>query len=264
MKMQMTGLTALVTGSTKGIGKAIALELASEGVNVIINGRGKVDVDTVIAEIQTKFPATNPQSAVYDLSQEIEINQLMEKFPQVDLLINSLGIFKPTDYYEINDEEWLRFFKTNVLISNTLAKQYLPHMIKLNFGRIVFIASEEALMPSGEMAHYSMTKTMQLSLAKTLAIQTKGTQVTVNTVLPGPTLTEGVSGMLEGFYGKENISFEEQERRFMAEHRSASLIQRFIPAEELGRLVTFVCSPLASSFSGSVIRADGGMVPTIF
>ena len=264
MEMKMTGLSALVTGSTKGIGKAIALQLANEGVNVIVNGRGEAAVSAVVKEIQTKFPQTTPQSAVYDLTQEAARKDLLRTFPEVDLLVNNLGIFQPRDYYQISDEEWLRFFQTNVLISNTLAKHYLPKMLKEDFGRIVFIASEEALLPSGEMAHYSMTKTMQLSLAKTLAMQTKGTKVTVNTVLPGPTLTEGVTDMLTELYGNQGLSFEEQEKRFMAEQRSLSLIQRFIPASELGRLVTFVCSPLASSFSGSVIRADGGMVPTIF
>lgn len=264
MKMNLTGLTALITGSTKGIGKAIAYELASEGVNVIINGRESPVVDAIVADINKTFPTTTPQSAPYDLSQPEELNNLIQQFPKVDLLINSLGIFKPTDYYEITDQDWFHYFTVNVMISHTLAKAYLPKMLTDNFGRIVFIASEEALMPSGEMAHYSMTKTMQLSLAKTLATQTKNSRVTVNTVLPGPTLTAGVTLMLEELYGDRQLSFEEQERLFMKEHRSASLIQRFIPPEELGRLVTFVCSPLASSFSGSVIRADGGIVPTIF
>lgn len=263
MKMNLKGL-ALITGSTKGIGKAIAYELASEGVNVIINGRETSVVDTIVADIKRKFPTTTPQAAPYDLSQPDDLNQLMQRYPDVDLLINSLGIFKPTNYYAISDDDWFRFFTVNVLVSNTLAKFYLPKMLAANAGRILFIASEEALMPSGEMAHYSMTKTMQLSLAKTLANQTKGTRVTVNTILPGPTLTEGVTAMLDDLYGNQQLSFDEQEKRFMSEHRSASLIQRFIPPEELGRLVTFVCSPLASSFSGSVIRADGGMVPTIF
>ncbi|MBP1043231.1 SDR family oxidoreductase [Vagococcus sp. BWB3-3] len=264
MKMKLTGLTALVTGSTKGIGKAIAYELASEGVHVIINGRKASDVKTIVADIKATFPTTAPQSAPYDLSQPEALNRLTTQFPKVDLLINNLGIFKPTDYYEINDDDWLHFFHVNVLISNSLARFYLPKMLDTNFGRIVFIASEEALMPSGEMAHYSMTKTMQLSLAKTLATQTKGSRVTVNTVLPGPSLTDGVTSMLKDLYGEQELTFEEMETLFMEDHRPASLIQRFIPPAEIGRLVTFVCSPLASSFSGSVIRADGGMIPTIF
>lgn len=257
MKMKLTGLT-------KGIGKAIAYELASEGVHVIINGRKASDVKTIVADIKATFPTTAPQSAPYDLSQPEELNRLTTQFPKVDLLINNLGIFKPTDYYEISDDDWLHFFHVNVLISNSLAKFYLPKMLDANMGRIVFIASEEALMPSGEMAHYSMTKTMQLSLAKTLATQTKGSRVTVNTVLPGPSFTDGVTSMLKDLYGEQELTFEEMEALFMEEHRPASLIQRFIPPAEIGRLVTFVCSPLASSFSGSVIRADGGMIPTIF
>lgn len=264
MDMHVKGLSALVTGSTKGIGKAIAIELAREGVDVIVNGRDSVSVAAVVDELSQLFPTTKPQAAVYDLTQEDQRTALMQRFPKVDLLINNLGIFEPKEYNQITDDEWLRFFQTNVLISNTLSKHYLPQMLAANFGRIIFIASEEALMPSGEMAHYSMTKTMQLSLAKTLATKTKGSLVTVNTILPGPTLTEGVKTMLGKLYTNQKLSFRELEQRFMAEHRPNSLIQRFISPQEIGRLVTVVASPLASSFSGSVIRADGGMVPTIF
>jgi 3-oxoacyl-[acyl-carrier protein] reductase len=264
MEMGLKGKTALVTGSTKGIGKAIALELAREGVNVIINGRQAATTLQVVAELQEKFPETMPQAAAYDLSKATERAGLFQEFPEVDILINNMGIFQPMDYFEISDDTWERFFKVNVLAGNALAKFYLPKMLAENFGRIIFIASEEAIMPSGEMPQYSMTKTMNLSLAKSLSKLTKGTQVTVNTIMPGSTLTEGVQAMLEEMYQDSSLDESEWESDFMAKHRPLSQIQRLIRPEEIGRLAAFVASPYATSFSGAAIRADGGLVPTIY
>lgn len=264
MEMGLKGKTALVTGSTKGIGKAIALELAREGANVVINGRQAETTLQVVAELQEKFPETMPQAAAYDLSKTTERAGLFQEIPKVDILINNMGIFQPMDYFEISDDTWERFFKVNVLVGNALAKFYLPKMLAENFGRIIFIASEEAIMPSGEMPQYSMTKTMNLSLAKSLSKLTKGTQVTVNTIMPGSTLTEGVQAMLEEMYQDSSLDESEWESDFMAKHRPLSQIQRLIRPEEIGRLAAFVASPYATSFSGAAIRADGGLVPTIY
>lgn len=264
MDLDLKGKTALVTGSTKGIGKAIAIELAREGADVIINGRQEASVNETVAELKNLFPTTNPQAAAYDVSDEAAREKLFTTFPAVDILINNMGIFQPMDYFEITDDIWEHFFSVNVLAGNALAKFYLPKMLAEDFGRIIFIASEEAVMPSGEMAQYSMTKTMNLSLAKSLSKLTKGTQVTVNTIMPGSTLTEGVQDMLEEMYKDSSLDKSEWEHDFMLNHRPWSQIQRLIRPEEIGRFAAFVASPYASSFSGAALRVDGGMVPTIY
>lgn len=262
--MNLTGKLALITGSTKGIGKAIATELAKEGTNVIINGRQKEIVDKVVAEIKDRFPNTFPQSASFDLSDTSQREELFKKFPDIDILVNNMGIFKPMNYLDIDDATWQHFIDVNVYSGNALAKFYLPKMLSKDFGRIIFIASEEAIMPSGEMPQYSLTKTMNLSLAKSLSKLTVGTHVTVNTIMPGSTLTEGVDTMINDMYKDSDLPKTEWESDFMKNHRPLSQIQRLIRPEEIGRFVTFVASPYASSFSGEALRIDGGMVPTIF
>lgn len=166
MDLGLTGKTALITGSSKGIGKAIAIEMAKEGTNVIINGRKKADVDTIVSEIKEQFPDTNAQGAAYDISQSQQRQELFAAFPKIDILVNNMGIFKPMDYFDISEETWQHFIDVNFYSGNALAKFYLPKMLEQDFGRIIFIASEEAVMPSGEMPQYSLTKTMNLSLAK--------------------------------------------------------------------------------------------------
>ncbi|WP_240410800.1 SDR family NAD(P)-dependent oxidoreductase [Limosilactobacillus vaginalis] len=264
MEMGLQNKTALITGSTKGIGKAIAKVMAAEGVNVIINGRKAADVDAAVAEIKAAYPTTNPQGAAFDLADPAQQTALFDAFPQVDILVNNMGIFQPMDYQAITDDVWERFFKVNVLSGNALAKFYLPKMLDQDFGRIIFIASEEAVMPSGEMPQYSMTKTMNLSLAKSLSKLTKGTNVTVNTVMPGPTKTEGVAAMLEDMYGDSDLPKEEWGRAFVKEHRPLSMIQRLIEPTEIGRFVTFVASPYSTGFSGEALRMEGGLVPTLY
>lgn len=264
MDLGLKGQTALITGSTKGIGKAIAMVMAGEGVNVLINGRKAEQVEQVVKDIKERFPETQPQMATGDLTKETDRQRLFEKFPEVDILVNNMGIFQPMEYEDITDEIWNKFFTTNVLAGNALAKFYLPKMLEKDSGRIIFIASEEALMPSGEMPQYSMTKTMNLSLAKSLSKLTKGTHVTVNTVMPGSTLTEGVSQMLYDMYHDTDVPQDQWESDFMKNHRPLSQIQRLIRPEEIGRFVTFVASPYSSSFSGEALRMDGGLVPTIF
>lgn len=264
MEMGIEKKVALVTGSTKGIGKAIAHELAKEGANVIINGRDEEAVQAVVAELAAAYPNTTPAGAAFDLADPAQQKQLFADFPQVDILVNNMGIFQPMDYQDITDAIWEKFFRVNVLSGNALAKFYLPKMLTQDFGRIIFIASEEAVMPSGEMPQYSMTKTMNLSLAKSLANLTTGTHVTVNTVMPGPTKTEGVAAMLQEMYGDSDLPESEWGSAFVKEHRPLSKIQRLIDPVEIGRLVTFVASPYAAAFSGEALRMEGGLVPTIY
>ncbi|KWX69845.1 SDR family NAD(P)-dependent oxidoreductase [Paenibacillus jilunlii] len=264
MDMGLHNKTALVTGSTKGIGKAIAIELAREGVNVLINGRNFEDAERSVNELKSKFPATSPQNAAADLVDTRQREALFEKYPDIDILVNNMGIYEIMQYEDVDDEVWEKYFRTNVLAANGLSKFYLPRMLKKDFGRIIFIASEEAIMPSGQMPQYAMAKSMLLSLSKSLSKLTIGTEVTVNAILPGPTLSENVQQIIEGVYANEDLTFAEKEKKFMAANLPQSEIQRFIKPVEIGRLAAFVCSPFASAFKGSPIRIDGGMVPTIF
>lgn len=264
MDMGLHNKTALITGSTKGIGKAIAIELAREGVNVLINGRNNEEVELTVNEIRSQFPTTSPQNAAADIVDMKQRETLFEKYPHVDILVNNMGIYEIMQYEDVDDATWEKYFRTNVLAGNGLSKFYLPQMLKNNFGRMIFIASEEAVMPSGQMPQYCMTKSMLLSLSKSLSKLTIGTEVTVNTIMPGPTLSENVQQIIEGIYADDKMSFSEKERQFMASNLPQSEIQRFIRPLEIGRLAAFICSPYASAFKGSPIRMDGGMVPTIY
>lgn len=181
----------------------------------------KADVDTIVSEIKEQFPDTNPQGAAYDISQSQQRQELFAAFPKIDILVNNMGIFKPMDYFDISEETW-QHFNVNFYSGNALAKFYLPKMLEQDFGRIIFIASEEAVMPSGEMPQYSLTKTMNLSLAKNLSKLTKGTHVTVNTIMPGLTLTEGVQQMLVDMYSNTDVPKNKWESDFMKNHRPLS------------------------------------------
>lgn len=264
MQLHLTGRTALVTGSTSGIGKAIAMSLAAEGAAVLINGRREEKVSETIQEIQARYPDAKLQSAVADLATEQGCQEVIEKYAEVDILVNNLGIFEPVEYFDIPDEDWFKMFETNIMSGVRLTRHYLKQMIQQNEGRVIFIASEAAIMPSLEMAHYSATKTMQLSLSRSLAELTQGTHVTVNTVMPGSTLTEGVETMLNSLYPNEKLTMEEAEKRFMKENRPTSIIQRLIRPEEIAHLVTFLSSPLSSAINGSALRIDGGLVRSVF
>lgn len=264
MDMELTNKTALVTGSTKGIGKAIAIELAKEGVNVLINGRDYEEVERIVNEIKSDFPTTSPQNATADIADIKQREGLFEKYPDVDILVNNVGIYEIMQYEDVDDEVWEKYFRTNVLAANGLSKFYLPKMMNNDFGRIIFIASEEAVMPSGQMPQYCMTKSMLLSLSKSLSKLTTGKEVTVNTIMPGPTLSENVHQIIDSVYANKDMTFSEKEKEFMTANLPQSEIQRFIRPTEIGRLTTFVCSPYASAFKGTPIRMDGGLVPTIF
>lgn len=263
MDMGLRNKTAFVTGSTKGIGKAIVIELAREGVNVLVNGRNTEEVERIVNELKSEFPSTSPQNAAADLVDKQQREALFERYPDVDILVNNMGIYEIMSYEDVDDEVWETYFRTNVLAANAISKFYLPKMLKNHFGRIIFIASEEAVMPSGQMPQYCMTKSMLLSLSKSLSKLTIGTEVTSNTIMPGPTLSENVYQIINGLF-PDDMSFSEKESQFMAANLPQSELQRFIRPSEIGRLVAFISSPYATAFKGSPIRMDGGMVPTIF
>lgn len=263
MDLKLSQKTALVTGSTKGIGRAIAESLAKEGVNLIINGRDENTVKQTVEYFQNSFPNNQFYQASFDLSIDQSRKELFKKYPEVDILVNNMAIFNEAKFDEITVDEWQRYFDVNVIASIELSNFYLEKMLQKNDnGRIIFISSEAAVMPSPEMPHYSMTKTMNLSYAKSLSNQTKATSVTVNTVMPGSTLTEGVESLLKSLY--PDLDIQESQIKFMRENRPNSTIQRLIQPQEIGDFVTFVASPLAGAISGSALRADGGIVPTIY
>ncbi len=264
MELRLAGKTALVTGSTNGIGKAIAESLIREGVTVLINGRNEEKVNAVVDELKSRYTGAKVLPAAADLGNEQGCEDMIKRYSEVDILINNMGIFQPAELFEIPDTEWFRFFEVNVMSGIRLTRHYLQSMIARNEGRVVFIGSEAAIMPSQEMAHYSATKTMLLSVSRSLAELTSGTRVTVNTVLPGSTLTEGVETMLQTLYPEGNLTIEEAEKRFMKENRPTSIIERLIRPEEIAEFVTFISSPLAAAINGAALRADGGLVRSVF
>ena len=257
MNLQLNGKTALVTGSTAGIGLAIATALAQEGASVIVNGRTQERVDGAMK----KSGAAHGIAA--DLATESGASAATTRFPELDILVNNLGIFEPKSFEEISDDDWRRFFEVNVLSGVRLSRHYLPPMKRKNWGRIVFISSESALQIPVEMIHYGMTKTAQLAISRGLAETTAGTAVTVNAVLPGPTASEGVTEFVDKLAGTKNVDRASIERQFFSEARPTSLIQRFATPEEVASLVAFVCSPLASAINGAALRVDGGVVRSI-
>jgi len=262
MNLQLINKLALVSGSTAGIGAAIAEALAAEGARVIINGRTQARVDATIKQILVVNPDAKLEGFAGDLATEAGTKELVARFPKVDVLVNNLGIFEPKEFTAIPDEDWTRFFAVNVLSGVRLSRAYLPGMLEQNWGRIVFISSESGLNIPKEMIHYGMTKSAQISVARGLAELTAGSNVTVNSVLPGPTRSEGV----EDFVGKlsNGKSFEEFEREFFEKVRPTSLIKRFASVQEVASMVTYVCSPLASATNGAALRVEGGCVNSAF
>ena len=262
MNLKLTDKTAFVSGSTKGIGFAIAAGLAREGARVIVNGRSENAVAEANAHIKQTVPDAKIESFAGDLSTAGAAETLLQRFPLVDILVNNLGIFEPKPFEDIPDEDWRRFFEVNVLSGVRLSRAYLPGMKQRNWGRIVFISSESAINTPAEMIHYGMTKTAQLAVSRGLAQSCAGTGVTVNAVLPGPTRSPGVeefAGQLSG--GKPFAEFEEE---FFKTIRPSSLLKRFATTEEVANLVIYVCSPLSAATTGAALRVDGGSVQACF
>jgi NAD(P)-dependent dehydrogenase (short-subunit alcohol dehydrogenase family) len=258
MDLQLQGKTALVTGSTAGIGFAIAQSLANEGVRVIINGRTQERVDAAIA----KLPAGAVGLAA-DLGAAAGVAVAIERFPAVDILINNMGIFEPKAFENITDADWFRFFEVNVMSGVRLSRHYLPRMKEAGWGRIIFISSESGIQTPAEMIHYGMTKTAQLAVSRGLAETTAGTGVTVNAVLPGPTASEGVEGFVSNLAKHQGATREAVEQDFFRTARPTSLLQRFATSEEVAAMVTFVASPRSAATNGAALRVDGGVVRSI-
>jgi NAD(P)-dependent dehydrogenase (short-subunit alcohol dehydrogenase family) len=262
MDLKLKNKCALVSGSAKGIGLAIAALLAGEGARVIVTGRSKASVVIAQDEIRKQFPEASLDGFAGDLADAAAVEELVGRFPAVDILVNNLGIYEPKPFQEIPDEDWLRFFEINVMSGVRLSRAYLPQMKERNWGRIVFISSESGIQIPTEMIHYGMTKTAQLAVSRGLAETCAGTGVTVNAVLPGPTRSAGV----EEFISKLSAGkpFEEFEREFFKNVRPTSLLKRFAAPEEVASLVAFLCSPLSSATNGAALRVDGGVVKSCF
>ena len=260
MNLELDGKTALVTGSTAGIGLATARRLAMEGATVYINGRTQERINEAIEQIRSEVPEAKLLGVAADFSKVQEINRLIEQVPEVDILINNVAVFGPKPFAEIPDEEWTSFFEVNVLSGIRLSRHYLPLMLKKNEGRIIFISSESAINIPEEMIHYGTTKTAQLAVSRGLAELTRGTKVTVNAILPGPTKSEGVGGFIEQLAQQQQKPTGQVEEEFFKTARPSSIIQRFTSTEEIANLIAFVASPLSSATNGAALRADGGVV----
>ncbi|WP_428659821.1 SDR family NAD(P)-dependent oxidoreductase [Runella sp.] len=263
MDLQLKDKTAFISGSTAGIGFAIAEALIKEEATVIINGRTKESVDTALDELLAQYPNAKVSGIAADFSKNEDIVKLLQELPEVDILVNNVGIFEPKPFAEIPDEDWFRFFDVNVMSGVRLSRHVFPKLLAKNWGRIIFISSESAIFIPDEMIHYGMTKTAQLAISRGLAELTKGTNVTVNSVLPGPTKSRGVGDFIDTLAKQDNISGEEMETKFFREFRPTSLIQRFAGTEEVANMVTYLVSPLASGTNGAAIRAEGGLVRSI-
>lgn len=261
MDFGLKGKTALVSGSTTGIGFAIAKALVQEGATVYINGRSEERVNAAISSIKQPKGVLLP--AVFDLSEPSGIEKLIIKVPSVDILVNNLGIYEVKPFEEIKDEDWMRFFNVNVMSGIRLSRHYFPLMKEKNWGRIVFISSESSINPPIEMIHYGMTKTAQLAVSRGLAEMSKGTNVTVNSVLPGPTYSEGVEEFIRHVAKEKKITPQQAEADFFKTVRPTSLIQRFATIDEVGATVAFVCSELGAAINGTALRVDGGAVRSI-
>jgi NAD(P)-dependent dehydrogenase (short-subunit alcohol dehydrogenase family) len=264
MNLQLENKLALVSGSTAGIGLAIASALAAERARVIVNGRTPARVDEAINTIRAVHPEAKLEPLPLDLSTAAGAMEAVRRFPDVEILVNNLGIFEPKPFEEIPDEDWVRFFEVNVMSGVRLSRAYLPKMKKRNWGRIVFISSESGMQIPAEMVHYGMTKTAQIAIARGIAESCAGTGVTSNAVLPGPTGSEGVKEFVGSLARQSGQSFEETEKEFFQKGRPTSLLKRFARPEEVAAMVAFVCSPLASATNGAALRVDGGVVKSPF
>lgn len=259
MDLQISGKLALVSGSTAGIGFAIAKSLASEGAHVIVNGRTSAAVEEAVTKLKDETGGTL-LGFPGDLSQAAVATKLSQQHPSVEILVNNLGIFEPKPFEDIPDEDWVRFFEANVLSGVRLARLYLPAMRKADWGRIIFISSESAVQIPQEMIHYGMTKTAQIAVARGLAESLASTGITVNSVLPGPTRSRGVEDFVDILAEKEGKSFAEFEKEFFEKVRPTSLIKRFATPDEVATMVAYIASPLASATTGSALRVDGGVI----
>ena len=262
MDLKLRNKTALITGSTAGIGLEIARTLAVEGASVVLTGRNQRKLDEAVAHIQ-QSGGVSVKGVLADAATEAGARILIEAVPSVDILVNNLGIYEIKPFADITDDDWRRFFDVNVLSGVRLARHYFAGMIERNDGRIIFVSSESGIMIPGDMIQYGMTKSAQLAISRGLAQLTKGTKVTVNTVLPGPTRSEGIVEFLRGLASNPDATEDEAEAEFFEKHRATSLLQRMIEPQEVASLVAYVASPLSAATNGAALRVEGGLLPTM-
>jgi NAD(P)-dependent dehydrogenase (short-subunit alcohol dehydrogenase family) len=264
MDLQLTDKLALVSGSTAGIGFAIAKGLAHEGARVIVNGRTEDRVNAAIDRIRGHDAGVKLEGIAADLGSADAVEQVVRSFPDVEVLVNNLGIFEPKPFDQISDAEWLRFFEVNVMSGVRLSRAYLPSMTKRNWGRIVFISSESGVQIPAEMIHYGVTKTAQIAVARGIAETCAGSGVTCNAVLPGPTASEGVNDFVKSLASQAGQTRDQVEKEFFEKARPTSLLKRFATPDEVAAMVVFVCSPLSAATNGAAVRVDGGVVRSPF
>ena len=263
MDLKLAGKVALVTGSTAGIGFAIARSLAGEGAQVYVNGRTQERVDRAIAAIRLHAGSAKVDGIAADFSSSAGAEAVIGKLPAVDVLVNNVGIFEPKSFAEITDADWYRFFEVNVMSGVRLARHYLAGMLKKNWGRILFISSESAVQIPAEMVHYGMTKTAQVAIARGIAETVAGTGVTVNSILAGPTESEGVGAFVDAMAKRENKSKQEIEKEFFEHVRPSSLLKRFASVDEVAAMAVYLAGELSSATNGAALRVDGGVVKAI-
>ncbi|XZF15777.1 SDR family NAD(P)-dependent oxidoreductase [Chitinophagaceae bacterium MMS25-I14] len=263
MDLKIKDKIAFISGSTAGIGLAIAQRLLQEGTQVIINGRTDKSVNDAVAGLQSIDISYKVSGIAADFSKKEDVDALIAKLPDVDILINNAGIFEPKEFVDIPDEDWYRFFEVNVMSGIRLSRHFFPKMLAKNWGRIIFISSESGVFIPSEMIHYGMTKTAQIAVSRGLAELTKGTGVTVNAILPGPTRSKGVGGFIEDLSKAGNTTVDEVEKDFFKNLRPTSLLQRFATVEEVADTVVYYSSALASATNGASIRVEGGLVRSI-
>jgi NAD(P)-dependent dehydrogenase (short-subunit alcohol dehydrogenase family) len=262
MRIDLEGTTALVTGSTEGIGLAIAMGLAEAGARVIVNGRRAESTEAAAATIAAAVPSATVATLVADLASEAGAEAAVSQFPEVDILVNSLGIFGAQNALEIPDDEWRRYFETNVLSAVRLTRSYLPGMMSRGWGRVQYIASDSAFVTPIEMIHYGVSKTALLGVARGFAKVAAGTGVTVNSVIAGPTHTGGVEDLVYSLVDR-SMPWDDAQHQFMVEHRPQSLLQRLIEPSEIANMVVYLSSRQASATTGGAVRVDGGYVDSI-
>ncbi len=264
MDLQLRNKRALVSGSTAGIGFAIALALAREGASVVVNGRSSDRVDAAVKKIRDSGVTSEIIASALDLATAPGVAALVKQLPEVDILINNLGMYEPKAFENISDADWLQIFEVNVMSGVRLSRAYLPGMKRKNWGRIVFISSESGINTPVEMIHYGVTKTAQLAVSRGLAETTAGTGVTVNSVLPGPTRSEGVEEFVQSMARERHTDAATIEKEFFQNVRPSSLLKRFATPDEVAALVAFVASPLSAATNGAALRVDGGVVRSAF
>ena len=263
MELGLKGKTAIITGSTAGIGFAIASAFAQEGAAVIVNGRSTERVNKAVRKIQEQTQSSSVRGVAADLGTLAATQSFQKQIPSTDILVNNLGIFEAKPFLEIPDEDWFRLFEVNVMSGVRLTKHYLPGMIQRKWGRVIFISSESGQQIPAEMVHYGMTKTAQVAVARGVAQSIPASGVTVNSILVGPTASEGVAAFVKSMAQQQDVSPAEFEKQFFTSARPSSLLKRFATPEEVAAVVAFVASPQAATINGSALRAEGGVVQSI-